>query len=374
MRIIVLSSQVFAIGGTQALYGYGGLEVIAWLTAKGLAEKGHKVTLIAPMGSTCPGVSVFETLPPGGFSEEQVYRGCMVKNTNGQDVHWKGYWPKLLECNPGKDSKEGKSECGVIIDHSWNKWPLMLKAEEALRCPVLNVLHAPVNTMFGSLPPVDKPCFVCISNDQRRHFESLFSPAQARTCWNGIDLDFYKPLGIKRSDRYLFLARFSSIKGALIAIEACKEAGVGLDLVGDTQVTGEPGYLEQCQKQADGKQIRIIGNVSRSETIWWYSQARAFLHPNKIFREPFGLAPLEAQACGLPVLAWKYGAMKETVLHDTTGYLVDSKEQMVDLLRTNALDKLSRQKCQDWAGEFSIKNMVSRYEELCQEALASGGW
>ena len=58
--------------------------------------------------------------------------------------------------------------------------------EGRLKVPVLCVLHAPVDTMLKSLPPgVDKPCFVCISEDQRNHFEALFNQ-EARVCHNGI--------------------------------------------------------------------------------------------------------------------------------------------------------------------------------------------
>ena len=54
MRIVVISSTVFPVPIT----GYGGLEVIAWECARGLAAKGHHVRLIAPDGSFCPGVEM----------------------------------------------------------------------------------------------------------------------------------------------------------------------------------------------------------------------------------------------------------------------------------------------------------------------------
>lgn len=363
MRIAVISSTVFPVGtGPSGLSGYGGLECVAWECARGLAEKGHEVALIAPLGSSCPGVNVIQCLPPG-FGEEQAYGGCIWKNGNGEDTHWGGYWQALLEQD-------------VVICHDWQKWAYLLKAEGRLKAPVLGVMHAPVNTMYGSMPPVEKPCIVCISDDQRSHLEAMFYPTKGRTCYNGVDTQFYQPLNIPRSDRFLFLARFSSIKGPDIAVEACKKAGVGLDLIGDTSITNEPALFQKCQEMADGKQIRIIGSVPRGETVWWYSQARAMLHPNQRFREPFGLAPVESMLCGAPVISFNNGAMRETVKHGATGLLVESVDELVSAIKTSWMQKIIQQDrdgCREWAMQFSLAAMVSRYEELCFEAK-DGGW
>jgi glycosyltransferase involved in cell wall biosynthesis len=92
------------------------------------------------------------------------------------------------------------------------------------------------------------------------------------------------------------------------------------------------------------------------------------------FREPFGLAPVEAMACGCPVIAWRRGALKETIIHGKTGFLVDSVAEAVDLIKTKAVDRLDRHECRKNAERFGISNMIDRVEELCNEALTSGGW
>lgn len=345
MKICVISTPIFKLYANGGVRGYAGLEQLAWLQAKGLAELGHDVSLIAPDGSECPGVTIIPMGPERGIDERNSY-----------DRYW-----KLL---PNFD---------VIIDNSWNKWTYILKQEGVLKAPVLGVLHAPVNTMYQSLPPVDKPCFVCISQDQANHFQALFSK-DVRWAWNGADVNFYKHTGVPRTDRFLFLARFSSIKGADLAIQACREAGVGLDLVGDTSITNEPEYFENCKKMCDGKKIKIIGGVSRGETVHWFSQAHCMLHPNQRFREPLGLAPVEAQMSCCPVIAWDYGAMRETIAHGETGFLVNSVEEMIKLIKTNAVDSIDRNRCRERAVElFSIEKMISRYEQLCIEAK-DGGW
>lgn len=373
MRIAVISTNVFATSNpATGVPGYSGLEVIAWQCAQGLAKRGHQVILIAPDGSVCDGCQVFHTGPAGTFDERESYGGNPKRN-------YGGYWPVLLQTE-------------VCIDHSWQKWAYMLKAEGRLKSPILGVCHAPVDTMFKELPPVEKPCMVCISDDQRDHFQGLWN-RPAKTCYNGVDLSFYKPLGIPRSDRFLFLARFSSIKGADLAIKACLDAGVGLDLIGDTSITHEPDYFKECQRlsqkespnwdKSKGKQIRLIGSVGRGEAVWWFSQAFAMLHPNQRFREPFGLAPVEALACECPVVAWRNGAMEETIIDAETGKLVDSYDELVQTIKYLQFndpvhgDKAAdyyRKHCRAQAEKFSVENMCLRYEELCLEAIRTGGW
>lgn len=369
MKIGVISSTVFQLPITN----YGGLEVIAWECARGLANKGHEVFLFAPDNSTCQNVTIVPFGPAGMIGEKEAYSGFgELKDQQGNIVRRKhlGYWPTLLEMN-------------CVLDHSWQKYSYLMKAERMPKTPIISTLHAPVKTMYSSLPPVENPCFVVISEDQGKVFEALFD-RPCRVVYNGIDLSHYVDIGIHRTDRFLFLARFSSIKCPDIAIKACLEAGVGLDLIGDTTITGEPEYFQECLRLAErespgwdrskGKQIKVIGGVSRGETVWWYSRAKCMLHPNQRFREPYGLAPVEAQSCCCPVIAWDFGAMRETVRHGETGFLVKSFNELVNYIKTDAVKTIDRNRCREWVKKFSIENMVNRYNDLIHEAVETGGW
>lgn len=348
MRILVISTPIFKL----PVAGYSGLEHLVWLTAKGLAEKGNQVTIVAPEGSTCPGTSILS------IGKER---------TINEDVAWGKYRNRL-------------NQYDVVIDHSWHKFAYLSKMRGEMKKPLLGVCHAPLNTMYETLPPVEKPSFICISQDQASHFENLYN-AEARVVYNGVDTEFYKRIDLPKTGRYLFLARFSTIKGPDLAIEACLKAGVGLDLVGDTSITQEPQLLEHCKYlshqstpgwKSDIPQIRIIGPATRSECVYWFSQSRALIHLNERFREPFGLAPVEAMLCGLPVLAWKYGAMKETI--GQGGKLVKSFDQAVNILKNGDLDTISPVTCRENASRFSVQAMVDWYQKRVEEAHETGGW
>lgn len=346
MKIAIVSSGVIPCPPP----GYAGLEQLTWQQAEGLAKLGHDVTLFAPDGSRCDHAKVFHFGPPGQWNERSLYEK---------------YWQQLLDFD-------------CVIDSSWNKWSYILKAEGRLKAPVLGVVHSLVNNSFQSLPPVDKPCFVCISHDQASHFEAYFN-CPTRVAYNGVCSKYYSPMsGVRRSGRFLFLARFSSIKGADIAIRACKIAGVRLDLVGDDKITGEPDYLRQCQDMCDGDNIRIVGPATRGECVRWFSQAHVLIHPNQRFREPFGLAPVEAMLCKTPVIAWRNGAVKETIDNGKSGHLVGSFDELVDVIKryaeSNVVTIDMRDYCREWASKFSVEAMISRYESLCVEAIKTGGW
>ena len=339
LKICVISTTVLPCPPT----GYAGLEMISWQCAEGLHAKGHEVTLVAPKGSKT-NANLHETTL--GESERQAYSG---------------YWEKLTQFD-------------VIIDHSWEKWSYILKMEGHLPQPILGVLHAPVETMYSIAPPVPFPSFICISKDQSEVCTTHLK-CGSRVAYNGVDVDFYSRSNKTRNNRYLFLARISSIKGPHIACSVANICGVGLDLVGDDRITGEPDLLRKIKDACIiSPNLRYIGHQDRNECVDWFNTNKALLHPNLHYREPFGLAPVEAQLCGMPVIAWDNGAMRETVKHGETGFLVRTQDEMENLIRSDAVNDIKSENCIEWARQFSYENMVNRYEELCYEAIDTGGW
>jgi glycosyltransferase involved in cell wall biosynthesis len=71
--------------------------------------------------------------------------------------------------------------------------------------------------------------------------------------------------------------------------------------------------------------LRIKVGVSDYELVLWYNQAKLFVYAP--YLEPFGLVVLEAMACETPVIAVKEGGVRESVIHNETGILVDREEE-----------------------------------------------
>ena len=313
--------------------------MLSYQQAEGLAKRGHHVLLVAPK----------ESAPPPGVVLHGLTLGEPEKSA------YSGYWQRL-QCYD------------AIIDNSWQKWSYILKAEDRLKAPVLGVLHAPVHTMYQSPPPVDKPCFVAISKDQSIAVAE-FLDREARVCYNGVDPEFYRSRGgRKRNSRYLFLARMSSIKGPHVAIELARDLKFGLDLVGDDTITTEPQYKEYLKAHSING-ISYIGPQTRDQCVGWFTANKALLHMNLRYREPFGLAPVEAQLCGMPVIAFGNGAMAETVKHGETGFIVHSKAEVADLIKSDAVSSIQPEQCREWAMQFTVDKMISRWEELILQAI-----
>jgi glycosyltransferase involved in cell wall biosynthesis len=72
------------------------------------------------------------------------------------------------------------------------------------------------------------------------------------------------------------------------------------------------------------ERVRLVGGVSRDELPGWYRSADVLACP--AWYEPFGLTPLEAMACGVPVVAYAVGGFNDTVVEGVTGHLVPPRD------------------------------------------------
>jgi glycosyltransferase involved in cell wall biosynthesis len=166
----------------------------------------------------------------------------------------------------------------------------------------------------------------------------------------------------------------SKLKGPHVALQVAKKCDVPLDLVGDDKLVENPSYAKQLREACDGRQWAYHGEKNRAECADFFAKAKAMLHCNFIFREPFGLAPVEAQASGCPVIAPGIGAMTETIKHGETGFLVKTPDDIERFITSGALDTIKPENCREWASQFSLKAMIDRWQELIQEAVDTGGW
>lgn len=135
-----------------------------------------------------------------------------------------------------------------------------------------------------------------------------------------VDTAFFTPGEGGGGEFFLWAGRLVPYKRADLAIEAF--TALGLPLV----VAGDGPERDRLQAMA-GPTVRLVGEVSDEVLRDYYRRSRALVFPGV---EDFGLVPVEAQACGRPVIAYGAGGALESVHDGVTGVLF--REQTVDAL------------------------------------------
>ncbi len=158
--------------------------------------------------------------------------------------------------------------------------------------------------------------FVANSRNVARRIEKYYR-RKAEVIPPPVDTDFFRPEkepGISAGGSYfLIVSALVPYKMIDLAVEVFNRRGQELWIVG-----GGPEYRKL--RRAAKSNIRFLGSLPAEDLRQAYRGARALLQP---WEEDFGIASLEAQACGLPVIAYSRGGARETVLPGKTGLLFD---------------------------------------------------
>lgn len=101
------------------------------------------------------------------------------------------------------------------------------------------------------------------------------------------------------------------------------------------KVIGTGPCLAKIKKIA-GKNIQILGEVSQKEMISNLQKAKAFVFAAD---EDFGILPVEAQACGTPVIAYNKGGLKETIIENKTGVFFNKQNEEEIIKTINLFEK-----------------------------------
>lgn len=249
--------------------GYGGTQRVVVALVRGLAELGHRVTLLAQPGTRIREAQVVE-VPARQLRDPKVDLTPFLP-VDGDVLH--AHFP-LARGPAGR--------------------------------PFLQTLH-------GNLKPGEPvpPNTVCLSRDHaRRHGLAAF-------VYNGLDPAEY--IFRRRKESWdLFLGRLHSAKGYHWAIEAAKKTGRRLLVAGGWR----PSFTGA---------VKYVGEVDGNRKAVLLARARCLWNP-VLWDEPFGLVSIEALFSGTPVLGTRRGALPE-VLSPEVAALCDTLEEILDAQR-----------------------------------------
>lgn len=164
-----------------------------------------------------------------------------------------------------------------------------------------------------------------ISSNLVDHFvaNSHYVAARIQRYYNRKATVVYPPCDIEKylenprspEDFYLFFGQLVGYKRADLAIEACIKSGRKLVVIGD-------GKSKDAKRLEKTGLVKFTGRVSDKEVADYLSKAKALLFPGI---EDFGIIPVEANAAGCPVLAYKDGGAMDSIQENVTGLFFEEQ-------------------------------------------------
>jgi glycosyltransferase involved in cell wall biosynthesis len=226
-----------------------------------------------------------------------------------------------------------------------------------LERPSLTTLHGrldlpdllPLFRRFRHLP------LVSISDAQR---EPLPWANWVATVYHGLPEDLYR-LNENPRDYLVFVGRIAPEKRVDRAIEIARRTGRKLILAAKVATVDQDYFDSEIRPMLDSAPVEFIGEVNEFEKQDLLGHAAALLFPID-WPEPFGLAMIEAMACGTPVIACRRGSVPEVVDEGVTGYVVDDVDQAIEAV--DRVASISRAGCRARFEErFTASRMARDY-------------
>ncbi|MCS5735218.1 glycosyltransferase [Herbiconiux daphne] len=349
LRICLIASSRFPVAEPFA----GGLEAHTHALAHALRARGHQVTLFAAPGSD-PRLAV-DTLDVDPFESSDTARADVGASPAEWMQEHHAYLGLMLEL-----ARTGASRFDVVHNNSLHHLPVAMSA--TLGVPMVTTLHTPPTPWLESAMQLTPSArFVAVSDFTARQWSET---TRARVILNGVDTERWSPG--PGGPGAVWIGRVVPEKGAHLAIEAARIAGMPLDLAGPVH---DLDYFERRIRPRLDSRIRYLGHLSTRELVQHVGRA-AVTAVTPLWDEPYGLVAAESMACGTPVAAFERGALGE-IVSPSSGRLATPGDPDSLARALVAAAALPRAGVRRHAEEHcSLDAMVDRYELLYDELAA----
>jgi glycosyltransferase involved in cell wall biosynthesis len=324
---------------------YGGTErIVYWLTQE-LSARGHEVTLFGTGDSEVDAKLI--PICPRGLRLEQAF------GLDKLGFHILMFEQVLKHAN----------EFDVVHFHS-DYWHLPYL--RSLGVPALTTTHSrldyiPLESIYEANPGV---AVNSISNAQRKPIPWLNWQANI---YHGLPENQYH-LGTGEGKYMLFLGRICPEKRPDRAIEIAKQAKIPLKIAAKVDPADTIYYAEEIKPLLENNEyVEYIGEINDIQKQEIIGNALALIHPVE-FPEPFGIAMIEAMACGTPVVGFRTGSIPEVIDEGLTGYVVDNIPDAVKAIQK--VGNLSRKQIREvFERRFTSSRMASDYLDVYQRLI-----
>ena len=231
------------------------------------------------------------------------------------------------------------------------------------------------------------------SNHEKESLISLYKvdPEKISIIPPGVDIEKFYPRDKKQCRKHLnlslenkiilFVGRLEKLKGIDILIKVMsiiETSNTQLFIIGGEGNSPEVKRLKDLAVKLNVREnILFLGSIPQDELVYYYGSSDICVLPS--YYESFGLAALEASACGKPVVASKVGGLPSIVLDGKTGYLVNWKcpgpfQEKIEVLLNNELlrehlGKKARIHSESLTWENSTKKLLDLLNEITSSVI-----
>lgn len=205
-----------------------------------------------------------------------------------------------------------------------------------------------------------------------------------QVCYLGVDTDVFRPLDLARERFVVAVGTFNSAKNPELALRAIaalpREHRV--PLVWLANETDEALHHSMMALAAElSVELEVRRRIAEREVVETLNRAAAMIYTPHL--EPFGYAPLEANACGTPVVAVAEGGVRETVVDGVNGRLADADpgalaEALLPFLQDPTRTREIGTRAAEWVrAKWTLSASIDRLENHLRDAISgqrrSGG-
>jgi len=232
--------------------------------------------------------------------------------------------------------------------------------------PFLATLHGrldlpelqPLYDMFDEVPVVS------ISDSQR---EPLPQANYVATVHHGLPERLLSP-GFGSGGYLAFIGRISPEKAPDAAIRIAVAAGMKLKIAAKVDKVDRDYFAEKIVPLLSLPHVEFIGEINDTQKSEFLGNAAGLIFPIA-WREPFGLAMIEAMACGTPVIAMRLGSVPEVIEEGVTGCIVDNEADAAEAARR--LHRFDRGRIRRvFEQRFTARRMTEDYLNIYRRLIA----